>query len=32
MEDNIIGRDQTEEALRDANQFNFEIVSQAGKG
>lgn len=32
MEDNIIGRDQTEEALRDANQFNFEIVSQAGEG
>lgn len=32
MEDNIIGRNQTEEALRDANQFNFEIVSQAGEG
>ena len=32
MVDAIIGRNQTEEALRDANQFNVEIVSQAGEG
>ena len=32
MADDIIGRNQTEEALRDANQFNVEIVSQAGEG
>ena len=32
MVGDIIGRDQTEEALRDANQFNIEIVSQAGEG
>jgi PAS domain S-box-containing protein len=32
MVDDIIGRDQTDEALRDANQFNIEIISQAGEG
>jgi two-component system, cell cycle sensor histidine kinase and response regulator CckA len=32
MVDDIIGRVQTEEALRDANQFNIEIISQAGEG
>jgi two-component system, cell cycle sensor histidine kinase and response regulator CckA len=30
--DDITERNQTEEALRDANQFNIEIVSQAGEG
>ena len=32
MADDIVVRNQTEEALRDANQFNIEIVSQAGEG
>ena len=32
MVDDIVGRNQTEEALQDANQFNIEIVSQAGEG
>ena len=32
MVDDITERNQTEETLRDANQFNIEIVSQAGEG
>ena len=32
MSDDIAKRNQTEEALRDANQFNIEIVFQAGEG
>ena len=32
MVDDITGRNQTDEALRDANQFNIEIISQAGEG
>jgi len=32
MVDDITERNQTDEALRDANQFNIEIVSQAGEG
>lgn len=32
MIDDITGRNRTDEALQDANQFNTEIVSQAGEG
>lgn len=32
MVGDIVGRNYAEEALRDANQFNTEIVSQAGEG
>ena len=32
MVDYINESNQTEEVLRDANQFNIEIVSQAGEG
>lgn len=32
MIDDIAGRNRADEALKDANQFNIEIVSQAGEG